>query len=47
MIEAGTLLSIAARPERTSDVRKGLEGLGRLLFYVGVPVWLLMRFLPW
>jgi apolipoprotein N-acyltransferase len=44
--EAGTLLSIALRPERAIDVRKGLESFGRLLFYLGVPAWLLMRFWP-
>jgi apolipoprotein N-acyltransferase len=46
IIETGTLLSIALRSERASDVRKGLEYLGRLLFFVGVPAWLLMRFWP-
>jgi len=35
------------RPERAIDVRNALEGLGRLLFYVGVPAWLLMRVWPW
>ena len=45
-IEASTLLSIALRPERTIDVTKGLERLGRLIFYVGVPAWLLMRVWP-
>jgi apolipoprotein N-acyltransferase len=47
VIEAGTLLSIALRPERAGAVRQGLESLGRLLFYVGVPLWLLTRFWPW
>lgn len=47
VIETGTLLSIALRPGRAGGVRKGLEGLGRLLFYAGVPAWLLMRFWPW
>ena len=44
VIEASTLLSIAWRPERAIAVRTGLERLGRLLFYAGVPAWLLMRF---
>ena len=43
LIEASTLLSIALRPERAVDVRRVLERLGRLLFYLGVPAWLLMR----
>ena len=42
-IEAVTLMAIAMRQERAGDVRNTLEGLGRLLFYVGVPAWLLMR----
>lgn len=45
-IEASTIAAIASRTERAGDVRNSLEGLGRLLFYVGVPVWLLMRFWP-
>ncbi|MCX7041441.1 MAG: apolipoprotein N-acyltransferase [Gammaproteobacteria bacterium] len=44
-IEAITLMAIALRPERVGDARNTLEGLGRLLFYVGVPAWLLMRVL--
>ena len=43
-IEAGTGLTLALRPGRAIDVRNMLECLGRLLFYVGVPAWLLMRF---
>ena len=42
-IEAITLMAIVMRQERAGDVRNTLEGLGRLLFYVGVPAWLLMR----
>jgi apolipoprotein N-acyltransferase len=45
--EAGTLLAIAARPERAIAARTGLERLGRLLFYVGVPAWLLVHVAPW
>jgi hypothetical protein len=47
MIEAGTVLAIALRPERAIGIRTGLEGAGRLLFYLGVPVWLGLRFWPW
>ncbi len=43
VIEAVTLLSIAVRPQRAIDARTAMENLGRLLFFVGVPAWLLMR----
>ena len=46
VIETGTWLSLVLRPERAIDVRRTLEFLGRLLFYVGVPAWLAIRFLP-
>jgi apolipoprotein N-acyltransferase len=46
VIEAGTLLSMALRPESAIDVRKWLEFLGRVLFFVGIPVWLMIRFWP-
>jgi apolipoprotein N-acyltransferase len=46
-IEVGTWLSLVLLAERAIDVRKTLERVGRLLFYVGVPAWLLMRFWPW
>jgi apolipoprotein N-acyltransferase len=46
LIEAGTWLSLALHRERAVDVRKGLELFGRCLFYAGVPLWLLIRFLP-
>ena len=45
VIEAGTWLSLVLRPERATDVRRTLEFLGRLVFYVGVPAWLVIRFL--
>ena len=45
VIEAGTWLSLVLRPERAIDVRRMLEFLGRLVFYVGVPAWLVIRFL--
>ncbi len=56
MIETGTWLALVLRREgiaddrtadiRTHDIRAWLERLGRVLFYVGVPAWLLMRFWP-
>ncbi len=47
LIEAGTMLSIALKPTSAIDTRKTLEMLGRLVFYVGVPAWLVIRFWPW
>ncbi len=44
-IEAGTWLSLALRPERAIDTRRALEFLGRLLFFIGVPIWLAIRLL--
>ena len=44
-IETGTWLSLALRPASAIDVRRTLEFLGRLVFYVGVPAWLAIRFL--
>lgn len=46
VIEAGTWLSLVLHPGRAVDARKTLEFLGRLLYYVGVPAWLAIRFLP-
>ncbi len=42
--EVGTFVAITMRPGRAVNVRSTLEGLSRLLFYVGVPAWLLFRF---
>jgi apolipoprotein N-acyltransferase len=44
-IEAGTALSLLLRRARAADVRAALEAIGRLSFFVGVPVWLLLRLL--
>jgi apolipoprotein N-acyltransferase len=46
IIETGTLLTIAIRQEHARDVRSWLELIGRFCFYVGVPIWLLIRFWP-
>jgi apolipoprotein N-acyltransferase len=46
-IETGTLLSLAVRPAQAIALRKALEFIARLLFYIGVPVWLAMRLWPW
>lgn len=44
-IEAGTWLALRLRPADAIAVRGTLEFLGRLVFYVGVPAWLAIRFL--
>ncbi len=46
-IEACAWLSLALRPASASLIRVWLERIGRLLFYLGVPAWLLLRFWPW
>jgi apolipoprotein N-acyltransferase len=46
VIEVGTLLSIAMRREQAVDARSWMELLGRLLYFVGIPAWLLIRFWP-
>jgi apolipoprotein N-acyltransferase len=46
IIEVGTLLAIVLRCQHASDARSWLEIVGRLCFYVGVPIWLLIRFWP-
>lgn len=44
-IETGTVLALTLRPTRASSVRRALEWLGRLAYYVGLPAWLLLRIL--
>jgi apolipoprotein N-acyltransferase len=44
-IEAVALLAVALRRERAIDVRKTLEFVARLVFYLGIPAALLIRFL--
>jgi len=46
IIETGTLLSIVLRRESAADVRHWLEVIARLLFFVGVPAWLLINIWP-
>ncbi|QDH71894.1 apolipoprotein N-acyltransferase [Marilutibacter alkalisoli] len=45
VIEAVTGFVLLLRPAAASDARRALEWLGRLVFYVGVPAWLLLRIL--
>ena len=47
LVEAGTLLPLALRAQKTTDVRRMLEIAARALFYIGVPLWLAMRLWPW
>lgn len=47
IIETGTWLSVLLRRESAIEIRRMLEVLGRVVFYVGVPAWLLIRFWPW
>lgn len=45
VIETGTVLALQLRPTRAMQVRRSLEWLGRLTFYLGVPAWLGLRIL--
>ncbi len=57
VIETGTWLALVLQREDIADnstrgtrarhIRAWLERVARVLFYVGVPAWLLMRFWPW
>ncbi len=47
LVEAGTLLPLALRPQKTLDVRRMLEIAASVLFYIGVPLWLAVRLWPW
>ncbi len=46
LIEAAALVVLMAAPARAVDGRRALEALGRLVFYIGVPAWLLIRLWP-
>ncbi len=43
VIEAGTLLTVLARPEQAVGARHWLERFGLVALYLGLPVWLLLR----
>ena len=47
LVEAGTLLALAVRSQKTADMRRVLEIAARVLFYIGVPLWLAVRLWPW
>ena len=42
-IELGTMVVLLLNAERVDGIRRVMEAIGRLLFYVGVPAWLLLR----
>jgi apolipoprotein N-acyltransferase len=46
-VEAGTLVLLPLNPGWLPRARRGLEMLSRVLFYLGVPLWLLIRLWPW
>jgi apolipoprotein N-acyltransferase len=45
LTEAASLLAAALHPQRAGEVRNAAETFGRVLFYAGVPAWLLLRIL--
>jgi apolipoprotein N-acyltransferase len=47
LVEAGTVLALALRTQMTMNVRRMLETAARLLFFLGVPLWLAVRLWPW
>ena len=44
-IEAGTLLAVAVKSEQSIETRRVLEAFGRVVYFIGVPAWLLVRIL--
>lgn len=42
-IEIGTLISVFLQPQQAAQARYGLENLGKLLLYLGIPLWLVLR----
>lgn len=45
VVEAASATTLALHPARTADVRRRLLGIARLVYFVGVPGWLLVRLL--
>jgi apolipoprotein N-acyltransferase len=43
VVEAGTMLMVTLKPAKAIGIRKTLEFLARLAYYLGVPLWLLIR----
>jgi apolipoprotein N-acyltransferase len=44
LVEIGSLAAAFVAPASASGVRRALEILQRIAFYVGIPIWLLLRF---
>jgi apolipoprotein N-acyltransferase len=44
VVEVGSLAAAFASPSAAHGVRRGLEILQRVAFYLGIPVWLILRF---
>jgi len=43
VIESGTLLAAALRPDDAAGIRQGLERIGHIALYLALPAWLLLR----
>jgi len=43
LIEVISALAVVLKPTKSAETRDALEWLGRLTFYIGVPVWLALR----
>jgi apolipoprotein N-acyltransferase len=46
LVEIGTWLIVLFRTEQPTQTRHTLELLARLIYYIGLPVWLIIRFWP-
>lgn len=46
-VEVGTWVLLPASPPWLPRARRGLENLARVFYYIGVPLWLLLRLWPW
>ncbi|WP_290891297.1 hypothetical protein, partial [Arenimonas sp.] len=45
-IEIGTVIGLAAGTPRAAAIRRVLSWAAKLIYFVGVPAWLVMRLLP-
>jgi apolipoprotein N-acyltransferase len=45
VVEIGTVLTLWLRAAQTRKVRRALAGLSRVLYYLGLPAWMLLRLL--
>lgn len=43
LIESGTMLAAALRPDHAAGIRQGLERFGHIALYLALPAWLLVR----